>query len=46
MECLYRGSVHDIKEGSMIAVLETKDLHGYPFYITKVINIDKENEDL
>jgi hypothetical protein len=31
MEDLYRGSTHDIKEDSMIAVLETKNSHRYPF---------------
>jgi hypothetical protein len=31
MEDLYRGSIHDIKEGSMIAVLATKYPHGYLF---------------
>jgi hypothetical protein len=31
MEDLYKGSVQDIKEGSMIAILETGDPHGYPF---------------
>jgi hypothetical protein len=46
MKDLYRGSVHDIKEGSMIAVLTTEDPHGYPFWIAKVIKIGKENEDV
>jgi hypothetical protein len=46
MEDLYRGSVQDIKEGSMIAVLVTKDPHGYPFWIGKVIKIEKENDDV
>ena len=41
MEDLYRGSIQDIKEGSMIVVLATEDQHGYPFWITKVIKIDK-----
>jgi hypothetical protein len=41
MEDLYKGSVHDIKEGSMIVVLATEDPHGYPFWIAKVITIDK-----
>jgi hypothetical protein len=31
MDELYRGSIHDNKEGSMITVLATKDPHGYPF---------------
>jgi hypothetical protein len=39
MEDLYRGLVHDIREGSMIAILVTEDPHGYPFWIAKVINI-------
>jgi hypothetical protein len=46
MEDLYNSSVHDIKEGSMIAVLATKDPHGYPLWIGKVIKIDKENDDI
>jgi hypothetical protein len=46
MEDLYRGSTQDIKEGCMIAVLATEDPHGYPFWIAKVIRIDKENEDV
>ena len=41
MEDLYRGSIQDIKEGNMIAVLATKDPNGYPFWIGKVINIEK-----
>jgi hypothetical protein len=41
MEDLYRGSVQDIKEGSMISILENEDPHGYPFWIGKVIKIDK-----
>ena len=31
IEDLYRGSIQDIKEGIMIAVLVTEDPHGYPF---------------
>jgi hypothetical protein len=46
MEDLYRGSIQDIKEGSMIAVLATEDPHGYPFWIGKVIKIEKENDDV
>jgi hypothetical protein len=46
MEDLYRVSVQDINEGSMIAVLATEDPHGYPFWIGKVINIEKENDDV
>jgi hypothetical protein len=46
MEYLYKGLVHDIKEGSMIAVLATEDPHGYPFWIAKIINIDKETGDV
>ena len=30
----------------MIAVLATEDPHGYPFWIAKVIKIDKENDDV
>jgi hypothetical protein len=41
MEDIYRGSVQDIKEGSMITVLATGDPHGYPFWIGKVIKIEK-----
>ena len=46
MEDLYRGSVQYIKEGTKIAVLATKDPHGYPFWIEKVIKIEKENDDV
>jgi len=46
MEDLYRGLVQDIKEGSMILVLATEDPHGYPFWIGKVIKIEKENDDV
>ena len=46
MEDLYRVSVQDIKESSMIAVLVTEDPHGYPFWIAKVIKIEKENVDV
>jgi hypothetical protein len=45
MEDLYRGSVQDTKEGSMIVVLVTEDPHGYPFWIGKVIKIEKKNVD-
>jgi hypothetical protein len=45
MEDLYRGSVQDIK-GSMIVVLATEDPHGYPFWIGKVIKIEKSNDDV
>ena len=31
IEYLYRGSLQDIKEGCMIAVLDTEDAHSYPF---------------
>jgi hypothetical protein len=44
MQDLYMGSVHDIKEGSLIEVLAIEDPHGYSFWIAKVIKIDKENE--
>jgi hypothetical protein len=46
MEDLYRGSIHDIKKGSMIVVLATKDPHVYSFWIGKVIKIEKENDDV
>jgi hypothetical protein len=46
MDDLYRGLVQYIKEGSMIAVLATKDPHGYPFWIANVIKIKKENDDV
>ena len=46
MEDLYKGSIQDIKEGSMIVVLVTEDPHGYPFWIGKVINIEKEKGDV
>ena len=45
MEDLYRGLVHDIKEGCMIAVLATKDACGYPFWIEKVMKVNTENEE-
>ena len=41
MENLYKGSIQDIKQGSMIAVLATEDPHGYPLWIGKVIKIEK-----
>jgi hypothetical protein len=41
MEYLYRGLVQDIKKGSMIVVLAIGDPHGYPFWIAKVIKIEK-----
>jgi hypothetical protein len=41
MEDLYRGSVQDIKESSMISFLATADPHGYPFWIGKVIKIER-----
>ena len=46
MEDLYRGSVHDIKEGCMIAVLAYEDPHGYPLWVAKVIKVIIENEDV
>ena len=46
MEELYRGSIQDIKEGIIIAVLMIEDPHGYPFQIGKVIKIEKENDDV
>jgi hypothetical protein len=46
MKKLYRVSLQDIKEGSMIAVLVTEDPHGYPFWIGKVLKIEKENDDV
>ena len=44
MEDLYKGSVQDIKEGCMIAVLAREDARGYPFWISKIIKVNKENE--
>ena len=41
MEYLYRGSVQDIKEGCMIAVLATDDACDYPFLIAKVMKVNK-----
>jgi hypothetical protein len=39
------GSMHDIKEGSMIVLLVTEYPHGYPFWIAKVtMKIDKNND--
>ena len=46
MEDLYRGSVHDIKEGCMIAVLENGDDNGYLLWVAKVIKFIIENEDV
>jgi len=46
MEDLYRGSVQDIKEGCMIAVLADGDPNGYPFWVAKVIKVFTENEDV
>jgi hypothetical protein len=44
MEEIYRGSIYDINEGSMITIFMTEDPHGYPFWIAMVINIEKDNE--
>ena len=46
MEDLYRGSVQDIKEGCMIAVLADGDPNGYPFWVAKVIKVFTENGDV
>ena len=46
MEDLYRGSVQDIKESCMIAVLAIEDARGYPFWIEKVMKVNKENEEV
>ena len=46
MEDLYRGSVQDIKEGCMIAVLADGDPNGYPFWVAKVLKVFTENEDV
>jgi len=46
MEDLYRGSVQDLKEGCMIAVLADEDPLGYPFWIAKVIKVINENEEI
>jgi hypothetical protein len=46
MEDLYMGSIQDINEGRMIAVLTTEDPHGYPLCIEKLINIEKKMEML
>lgn len=46
MKDLYRGSVQDVKEGCMIAVLADGDPFGYPFLVAKVIKVIKENEDI
>ena len=45
MEELCRGSVQDIKEGCMIAVLATKYVQGSPFWIAKVMKVNKEKEE-
>ena len=41
MEDLYRGSVQDIKEGCIIAVLDTNDACDYPFWIAKFMKVNK-----
>jgi len=46
MEELYKGSVQDIKEGCMIAVLATEDPRGYPFWIAKVMKVNTKNEEV
>ena len=46
MEEIYRGSIHDIKEGCMIAVLANGDANGYPFWVAKVIKVITKNEDV
>ena len=46
MEDLYKGSIQDIKEGCMIAVLVTEDARGYPFWIEKFMKVNKENEEV
>jgi len=40
MEDLNMGSMQDIKEGCMIAVLATEDPRGYPFWIAKVMKVN------
>ena len=42
MEDLYKGSVQDIKEGCMIAVLATDDPRQYPFWIAKAMKVNKK----
>ena len=44
MEDLCRGLVQDNEEGCMITVLATKNAQGYPFWIAKVMKVNKENE--
>lgn len=46
MEDLYSGSIQDIKEGCMIALLANGDANGYRFWVAKFINIVTENEDV
>jgi len=46
MEDLYRGSIQDITEGCMIAVLADGDPNGYPLWVVKVIKVFTENEDV
>ena len=41
MEDIYKGLTQDIKEGFTTVVLATEDPHGYPFWIGKVIKIEK-----
>ena len=46
MEDLYMCSMQDVKEGCMIAVLVVEDPLGYPLWISKVIKVINENEDI
>ena len=41
MEDLCIGSVQDIKEGCMIAMLAIEKARGYPFWIAKVMKVNK-----
>jgi hypothetical protein len=41
IEDLFEGSIHNIKEGCMIAILTTEDPCGYQFWIAKVMKVNK-----
>ena len=41
MEDLYRGLVQDIKEGCMIAFFAVDDARDYPFWIAKVMKVNR-----
>lgn len=46
MEHLYKGSIHNINEVFLIVVLATEGPRDYPFWITKFMKVNKENEEV